>query len=365
MAKLKTSRLIVHLKPFFEWQQFDRDLSTSTIAQRRHYLNTFFGWAGDKSWSKETAQGFLRHLAKKGYTLSYRSSFHSTLRIFSKYLYSNHRLDDVMASVTFPWSKHYVEAHRRVPSERRFFSPDEVERLISFREPQRKGRGALTFQPEVENLYNGYFLLLASTGCRRSEALNLKVNDINLTDNTLIFRDTKAGDSRRVPIPPQLAQFLSEHIESYQLKEQNPIFFSVRQLHQKRVLQRLSNTAPELELKRRAKLLRIRKRVHQHMFRHTVATELIKADVSILKVQRILGHHDLRVTQLYTQLVVEDLRDAIFRLPYLTYGEDPEHISRRIQGFLVGLGLQKLSDKGKLDFEIKEMPQELVFKMRW
>lgn len=47
-----------------------------------------------------------------------------------------------------------------------------------------------------------------------------------------------------------------------------------------------------------------------HRFRHTCATELLRADMPLEKVQRILGHTDIHDTLLYTQLLDGDVIDA-------------------------------------------------------
>jgi site-specific recombinase XerD len=65
------------------------------------------------------------------------------------------------------------------------------------------------------------------------------------------------------------------------------------------------------ELKTRAKVLGITKRVHLHLLRHCFITELIKAEAPALKVARIVGHASLNTTLKYTHLVVDDLKGTI------------------------------------------------------
>lgn len=52
-------------------------------------------------------------------------------------------------------------------------------------------------------------------------------------------------------------------------------------------------------------------RHHPHKWRHTYATELVRAGVDIHVVQRLLGHRSIASTVGYTHLVLDDLRDAV------------------------------------------------------
>jgi integrase len=53
------------------------------------------------------------------------------------------------------------------------------------------------------------FLFLMLTGCRVSEAINLKWRDVDLAARWLVLRDTKNGTDRGVPIHRQLVEVLT------------------------------------------------------------------------------------------------------------------------------------------------------------
>lgn len=56
------------------------------------------------------------------------------------------------------------------------------------------------------------------------------------------------------------------------------------------------------ELARATKLAGVEKRVTAHVLRHSFATHLILRGVDIRSVQELLGHADVRTTEIYTQL---------------------------------------------------------------
>jgi site-specific recombinase XerD len=56
------------------------------------------------------------------------------------------------------------------------------------------------------------------------------------------------------------------------------------------------------ELARAAKLAGIKKRVTAHVLRHSYATHLLLRGVDIRSIQELLGHADVRTTEIYTKL---------------------------------------------------------------
>ncbi len=51
--------------------------------------------------------------------------------------------------------------------------------------------------------------------------------------------------------------------------------------------------------------------VHPHMLRHTAATDLYRETKNIRLVQKFLGHADLSTTMVYTEIVDDELEDAL------------------------------------------------------
>jgi integrase len=44
--------------------------------------------------------------------------------------------------------------------------------------------------------------------------------------------------------------------------------------------------------------------------RHSIATHLLQQNVNLRTIQRLLGHTDIKTTQIYTLVAVEDIREA-------------------------------------------------------
>ena len=56
---------------------------------------------------------------------------------------------------------------------------------------------------------------------------------------------------------------------------------------------------------------------HIHRFRHTFATNLAMQDVGAIKIQKLMGHADLKMTQTYLRSVsTEEMKEDINKLSF-------------------------------------------------
>ena len=59
-----------------------------------------------------------------------------------------------------------------------------------------------------------------------------------------------------------------------------------------------------------AKRAKINKRVYPHLLRACFATHLLENEIPITKIQKLLGHSDIKTTQGYTRLNTNDLKEV-------------------------------------------------------
>ena len=133
--------------------------------------------------------------------------------------------------------------------------------------------------------------LLLDTGLRAKELLSIRKSDIDIQKRMIRVRNTKNGEERTVFFTEETAKMLEKHLR--ELREEDRVF-------------NVTYFALYRKLKRLGKKLNIDLR--PHVLRHTFATRAIRKGMPLPVVQRLLGHKDIRTTQIYTHLVTEDLK---------------------------------------------------------
>ena len=177
--------------------------------------------------------------------------------------------------------------------------------------------------------------LLYGCGLRVAEALALRVKDVDLGGGKLEVRGGKGNKDRVIGLPRSLVTSLGVHKERLRLlheadlREGVPGVFMPNALDVKmpnagkswpwqwffpspslsvdprsgtRRRHHLHEIGITRELARAAKLARVEKRVTAHVLRHSFATHLILRGVDIRSIQELLGHSDVRTTEIYTKL---------------------------------------------------------------
>ena len=141
--------------------------------------------------------------------------------------------------------------------------------------------------------YRNYILLLAfwRTGMRNSELINLRKEDIDLNDNTIFVRQGKFSKDRIIPLESELGNLLGLFID--RLKPRDKLFpisdRQVRNIVYKYAPQGLG--------------------IHPHTFRHSFAVYCLKNNMNLRSLQKILGHTSLATTQVYLDVIGQDVKD--------------------------------------------------------
>ena len=150
--------------------------------------------------------------------------------------------------------------------------------------------------------------LLFSCGLRVSELVSLKFNDIFERDKFL--RIIGKGDKERlVPISDSALHEIKLWLYDRNLMkikpgEQDYVFLNRRGAH-------LTRTMILIMIKRTADDAGITKTVSPHTLRHSFATELLKGGADLRAIQEMLGHENIKTTQIYTHIDITTLREEI------------------------------------------------------
>ncbi|WP_235179083.1 tyrosine-type recombinase/integrase [Bacillus cihuensis] len=169
----------------------------------------------------------------------------------------------------------------------------------------------LEHDPRPQRIRNELMIkLLATTGMRRQELVDLTWEQINLNNQTILIRG-KGKKERLLPLHPivlPLFHIYKETLLEQQKHYSEPIFYNQknkslnpRGLHKifKEILDRAGLPAHRFSL---------------HHLRHTFATLLLqenKDKVDLRTLQELLGHESLATTSMYTHIDFEQKKKAI------------------------------------------------------
>ena len=160
-----------------------------------------------------------------------------------------------------------------------------------------------------EPLLRDVFLFAVLTGFRKGEILNLKWSGVDLQKRQVTIENsdgftTKSGKSRTVPLNDAVFEMLSKRDA-----ERNGCEY---------VFHRKGFKLNDLYLTHRFKKyvvdLGLNPQLHLHSCRHTAASWLVDAGVSLYIVQNILGHANIATTQIYSHLSQNTLQESVNRV---------------------------------------------------
>jgi integron integrase len=201
----------------------------------------------------------------------------------------------------------------------------EARRLISFIE----GKHALMAK------------LLYGSGLRLMECIRLRIKDVDFGQNLIFIRGGKGGKDRTTILPQNLRDDLLSQIEDVKSLHHQDLVAGFGEVYIPEVLARkYRNAAREtgwqwvfparkrsrdprsgkemrhhvLEsglqkaVKRAAQQAGIDKKVGCHTLRHSFATHMLENGVNIRVLQDLLGHADVKTTEIYTHVMARDIR---------------------------------------------------------
>jgi site-specific recombinase XerD len=144
--------------------------------------------------------------------------------------------------------------------------------------------------------------LLYSSGLRRSEVCGLNVGDVDFMAGTArVFG--KGSKERVVPVGNTALGYLRDYLKGRPSRGDSPVFVNARG-------GRLSGSGLALIVNKWMRASGSHKTATPHSFRHSFATHLLNAGADIREVQQMLGHKDLKATQVYTHVSLQRLRDT-------------------------------------------------------
>ena len=276
------------IEDFISYCIFEKGLSDKTINSYRNDLNIYKEYLNNKSITKVSSikpthiKDFLKiRNDEKTTTIAHNLT---VIKNFHLYLYKqNITKENISEFISRPKVK------KSIP---KVLSIEDIDKLLDIK---------------LETPYNyrnkAMLELMYATGLRISELINLKTNDIDLLEGTVIVMG-KGSKERIIPIGDYAIDYLKKYLDvRYKLlKEQTNYLF-------------VNNHGRPITRQGFFKILK--KLLHEkglnedaspHTLRHSFATHLINRGADLRSVQEMLGHSDITTTKIYTEVSDELVR---------------------------------------------------------
>ncbi|MEP7020688.1 MAG: site-specific tyrosine recombinase XerD [Pseudonocardiales bacterium] len=280
----------------------ERGVAANTLASYRRDLTRYADYlrsAGVSSISavdSATVSGFLAHLREgdeEHPPLSATSAARAVVAVRGLHRFA---LREGLVEVDVAREVRPPTPPRRLP---KAISVDDVERLLDAAGYEQTAL-ALRDRALLEVLYG--------TGARISEAVGLAVDDIDLTDRTVLLAG-KGGKQRRVP----LGSYAAKAVQAYLLHARPALAAGGRGTPIVFLNSRggpLSRQSAWTVLRTAAERAGLTAGISPHTLRHSFATHLMEGGADVRVVQELLGHSSVTTTQIYTLVTVDTLREV-------------------------------------------------------
>lgn len=280
----------VQVDKFLFFLKVELNYSELTIKSYQLDLTDFFRFIESKKINYLTitnhdVRGYLKYLDScnlKNSTISRRIS---TLRTFYNYLVDENIVENnVFHNVKNP------KLEKKLPNYLNYNEMEELLESIDISTTEGLEKRLL-----IEMFY--------STGCRVSEMINVKINDIDFTNKTI--RIMGKGSKERIVY---FGDYASKYLDNYLSKVKCDKYLFTNKKGEKLTINEVEQIVKDI-----MKHISIKTHVTPHTLRHTFATHLLNNGADIKTVQELLGHANLSTTGIYTHVSSDRLKDIYFK----------------------------------------------------
>lgn len=269
--------IVQHLQDFRLWMEHKRYSQNSIktyVEMVKRFLMFCYPKPANEIGNKDMVDFVNEFIIKKNYSFTYQNQVVSAAKLFFR---------EVLHSKLEVESFERPRRQYKLPN---VLSKEEVKQILE----------------APKNLKHRCMLsVIYACGLRRSELLNLQVNDIDSKRKLLIIRNSKGNKDRVLPISEKLIKMLRDYYVAYKPKRwlfegQSPSTqYTGASLF--KVLRKSVDSA------------NINKPVTLHWLRHSYATHLLESGTDLRYIQELLGHKSSKTTEIYTHVSTKSLQN--------------------------------------------------------
>lgn len=282
-----------NLAEYLDYLEVEKGLSSNTIDAYRRDLDDFLEFSIEnfsiefENMSKPVVNSYLRQLHEKKYNPTSISRKIASLRGFFKWLCANEISNsNPLDTIEMP------KISQRLP---KILSVNEIKLMLN---------------TDLNPIERVELELLYGSGLRVSELVNLKINNIDLTQNYLITKG-KGSKERIVPFNPISCSAIKDYLK---IRD-----FTVMKFKIDTKILLINESGRFVSRQDIYKFIHklgknFHKNISPHTLRHSFATHLLENGADLRVVQELLGHSDVSTTQLYTHISKKRLKDVYFAI---------------------------------------------------
>lgn len=247
--------------------------------------------------TKEVIIQFLNWLeTNRNVSIQTRNQRLACIKSFYKYVQSNE--PDLFDTCSLILSI----KNKKVPNKMiSYFSEDEIKIMINY----------LNKCKDLKKLT--MICVLYETGARVSEFINIKLEDLKLSDNASITLYGKGNKTRIVPISQELVKLINKYLkEVYVNYGDDYLLYSAqkKKYYRNSINKIITTLITDLKINYPNYF---KGNYHPHSFRHTKATHLYNNGTPLLYVKEFLGHSTLTSTEIYATPDSKKQREEILK----------------------------------------------------
>lgn len=274
------------LDKYKEYIKVEKKLSENTIDAYISDLDQFNEYLKQNSklnlleTNKTVIITYLSYLQKQGKSVSTISRNLASLRGLYQFLLNNNYIyEDPTYNLKSP------KKVRKLPN---ILNEDEIDLLIS--------KTDINTEKGIRD--KAMILLIYSAGLRVSEVIDLNIGDLNNDTGILKLRD---DDMNRVfPLDELVLHTIFNYLEQYRIEstKDDPMFTNLNGT-------RLTRQGVWKIFKKYNKMIGLNKDITPHTLRHSFAICMLNKGISLIKLQKMMGHSDLTAIHSYLSIVGE------------------------------------------------------------
>lgn len=281
------------IKKYLDYLKYERNFSNNTIVGYSNHLELFEAFFKEKNITNlnnidyTQIRNYLNYLYEKNYNTKSICNHLSSLRSFFKYLHNENIIkNNPMTLIENP------KLEKKLP---KYLYYEDIEKILNV--PDLNTNIGIRDALILEMLY--------VTGIRVSELVNIKISDIDYSNNKI--KITGKGNKQRIVMyGKRCHELLNKYlnIRNVFLKDNNDYLFLG--IKGKKINDRvIRNIINDISVKAGVNL-----KISPHTFRHTFATHMLNEGADLRSVQELLGHENLSTTTIYTHVTNERLRSV-------------------------------------------------------